>query len=433
MATVNKDFRIKNGLIVEGTTATVNGSTVLTEASTEFLQDTLAASVTGGTQTNIAVTYNDETGFISFAAENGVADSTTTDLTEGTNLYFTDERAQDAAAAMLTNATHSGISVSYDDSANTLAITNSGVTSISGTTAEVEVSASTGSVTVGLPNDVTIGQDLTVTRDANITRDLTVTGNLTVNGSTTTINSTTLSVDDKNIELASIASPTDTTADGAGITVKGTTDKTFNWVDATDSWTSSEHIDLASGKVLKVNGTQVLSATEYTGNAATVTNGAYTTNNLGVFAATTSEQLATVISDETGTGALVFATSPALTTPNIGAATATSLTLTDSLIGTATQALTTTSATVVDSWSATTYSSAKYLVQMKKGTEVQTLEVLVNVDGNNNVAITEYADVINAAASLGTTDADFSGGNVRLLVTASDETTVKVHKTLIEA
>ena len=104
------------------------------------------------------------------------------------------------------------------------------------------------------------------------------------------------------------------------------------------------------------------------------------------------------------------------------------------MIGTATQAITSGSATVVDSWSATTYSSAKYLVQMKKGTEIQTLEVLVNVDGSNNVAITEYADVINAAASLGTTDADFSGGNVRLLVTpAAADTVVKVHKTLIEA
>jgi hypothetical protein len=120
-------------------------------------------------------------------------------------------------------------------------------------------------------------------------------------------------------------------------------------------------------------------------------------------------------------------------TPTFGSVTVGSVTLTDALIGTATQAVTTTSATVVDSWSATTYSSAKYLVQMKKGTEIQTLEVLVNVDGSNNVAITEYADVINAAASLGTTDADYSGGNVRLLVTASDETTVKVHKTLIEA
>ena len=90
---------------------------------------------------------------------------------------------------------------------------------------------------------------------------LTLSGDLTVNGTTTTLNATTLSVDDKNIELGSVASPSDVTADGGGITLKGATDKTFNWVDATDSWTSSEHINLASGKDLKVNGTAVISST----------------------------------------------------------------------------------------------------------------------------------------------------------------------------
>ena len=90
---------------------------------------------------------------------------------------------------------------------------------------------------------------------------LTLSGDLTVNGTTTTLNSTSISVDDKNIELGSVASPSDVTADGGGITLKGATDKTFNWVDATDSWTSSEHIDLASGKNLKVNGTAVISST----------------------------------------------------------------------------------------------------------------------------------------------------------------------------
>jgi hypothetical protein len=94
-----------------------------------------------------------------------------------------------------------------------------------------------------------------------ISGNLTVTGNLTVDGTVTTINSTTISVDDKNIELGSVYSPTDTTADGGGITLKGATDKTFNWVNATDSWTSSEHIDLASGKSYKIAGTTVLSAT----------------------------------------------------------------------------------------------------------------------------------------------------------------------------
>lgn len=50
-------------------------------------------------------------------------------------------------------------------------------------------------------------------------------------------------------------------------------------------------------------------------------------NNLGFFAATTSAQLAGVISDETGSGSLVFATSPTLVTPVIGTATGTSLSL----------------------------------------------------------------------------------------------------------
>jgi hypothetical protein len=91
--------------------------------------------------------------------------------------------------------------------------------------------------------------------------DLTISGNLTVNGTTTNLNSTNLVIEDKNIVLGDAATPTDTTADGGGITLKGATDKTFNWVDATDSWTSSEHINLASGKDLKVNGTAVISST----------------------------------------------------------------------------------------------------------------------------------------------------------------------------
>ena len=55
--------------------------------------------------------------------------------------------------------------------------------------------------------------------------------------------------------------PTDTTADGGGFTLKGSTDKTFNWVNSTDSFTASENIDLASGKTYKINNVDVLSST----------------------------------------------------------------------------------------------------------------------------------------------------------------------------
>ena len=71
---------------------------------------------------------------------------------------------------------------------------------------------------------------------AKLDDNITITGNLTVNGATTTVNSTTVSVDDKNMELAATASPSDTTADGGGITLKGTTDKTIVWENDTNQW-----------------------------------------------------------------------------------------------------------------------------------------------------------------------------------------------------
>ena len=82
--------------------------------------------------------------------------------------------------------------------------------------------------------------------------NLTLSGNLIVNGTTTTISSTTIEVTDKNIELGKVSTPTDTTADGGGLTLKGATDKTFNWVNSTDAWTSSEHIHLGDNKKLLV-------------------------------------------------------------------------------------------------------------------------------------------------------------------------------------
>ena len=59
-----------------------------------------------------------------------------------------------------------------------------------------------------------------------------------------------MTVEDKNIEIAKGAA-NDAAADGAGITVdSGDGDKTWNWVDATDAWTSNQHIQVAAGKRL---------------------------------------------------------------------------------------------------------------------------------------------------------------------------------------
>lgn len=101
----------------------------------------------------------------------------------------------------------------------------------------------------------------TVNGNTTFQNNLTVVGDLTVNGTTTTVNSTTVTVDDKNIELGSTASPTDAGADGGGITLKGATDKTIRWLDATDSWTFNQAVELEAGLSFRIDGTVVLSKT----------------------------------------------------------------------------------------------------------------------------------------------------------------------------
>lgn len=91
-----------------------------------------------------------------------------------------------------------------------------------------------------------------------------VDGNLTVKGVTTTINTTNLLVKDKLVELnrPETGTVTDSDADGGGIVLKGTTDHSLTWNNATDSWNSSENFNLASGKKLYIGGVEVLSGSE---------------------------------------------------------------------------------------------------------------------------------------------------------------------------
>ena len=192
------------------------------------------------------------------------------------NLYYTDTRVRGAisvntatglayngttgvislasvpnSALANSSITINGVATPLGGSTTTTAVTTSigGTLTLQGTAGEVEVATSGSTFTFGLPDSV------------QITTDLTVGGNLTVNGTTTTINSTTISVDDKNLELGSTASPTDAGADGGGITLRGTTNKTLQWVDATDAWTSSEHLELAATKTFRINGASVINAT----------------------------------------------------------------------------------------------------------------------------------------------------------------------------
>jgi hypothetical protein len=121
----------------------------------------------------------------------------------------------------------------------------------------IEITDPTADRTITVPNAtgtiITTG-NLTDITSVGTLSSLTVSGDLTVNGTTTTLNSTTLSVDDKNIEIGSVDTPTDITANGGGIVLKGATDKTILWSSDSGAWTSSEDIALSAGKALIFEG-----------------------------------------------------------------------------------------------------------------------------------------------------------------------------------
>ena len=210
---------------------------------------------------------------------------TTDVINEVNNLFYTDARARSAVSVT------AGTGLSYNSSTGVFALgsipntslANQGVTFTNGTTAfannlgetvtiqgtnnEVEVGSSSANrtLTIGLPNDVTISNDLTVV------------GDLVVQGQTTTLSTTEVAVEDKNIVLGNTSSPSDTTADGGGITLKGSSDYEIKWVNSTNSWTFNQNINvttdgLSISGVQVINGSRVMSNTAITGSGNTIDN-----------------------------------------------------------------------------------------------------------------------------------------------------------------
>jgi hypothetical protein len=101
----------------------------------------------------------------------------------------------------------------------------------------------------------------TATLDVN--GDARIRGSLTVEGNVTSVNTTNVEIADKLIELAKVATPSNSTANGGGISVEGGTDgdKTLTWASTGSTWSSSENFNLATNKVYRINGFDVLSQT----------------------------------------------------------------------------------------------------------------------------------------------------------------------------
>ena len=143
----------------------------------------------------------------------------------------------------------------------------------------------------GAATALTIGA---TTGTSTVRNNLTVTGNLTVNGTTTTVNSTTVEIQNAFVFEGATADGFETTLS----TVDPTADRTILLPDASDTLVGKATTDTLTNKSISL------------------------TNNTVTF---TSLELKTACSDETGSGALVFATSPTLVTPVLGVASATSI------------------------------------------------------------------------------------------------------------
>ena len=248
----------------------------------ERVQDIVGAMVASNTESGIAVTYEDSDGTLDF----NVADPTLTftgDVTGSgtiTNLGDTSIALTVAAnsVALGTDTTGNYVATIADAGNSRITVANSGsetagvtldiaddaigtdqiadnavtlgtqstgnyVATIAGTTNEIEVSGSgseTAAVTIGLPDDVTIGGALTVT------------GNLTVNGTTTTLNTATLDVEDLTIRVGKNATTLSAT-NGAGIEFGGSSSK------PTITWNSSD------GRLVS---NKIFAATSFVGDIA---------------------------------------------------------------------------------------------------------------------------------------------------------------------
>jgi len=283
------------------TTVTTTANTTVTLPTTGTLYGTATGSITSA---QMATSVSDETGtgnlvfsnspvlvtpnigipsFATLTSATGLPISTgVSGLATGIATFLTTPSSANFAAA-LTDESGTGLVV-----LNTSPNINTSITTSSATFNLVNTNVTTLNF-AGSATTLAIGN---TAGNTTLNGNVVVGGSLTVNGANTIINANTLVVADKNIQMANLAVQTNTTADGGGILLHGATDKTFYWYEASTAWTSSEHLNLVSGKVYKINNTTVLSGT-------------------------------TLGSGITGSSLTSFGTSPTLTTPIISSGGAT--------------------------------------------------------------------------------------------------------------
>ena len=166
------------------------------------------------------------TNSVSFAAPTNLAsDITYTFPASPTNGYFLKTNGSgDLSWAEVVSSFTISADTGSNDTVNTGETLN-----FAGTTNEIETAVTNNQIQIGLPDNVTISGNLTIN------------GDFLVEGSETIINTQRLDIEDKKIGIGSTSSPSDTTADGAGIEVYGDNNYNILWQNDTDSWEVNQH------------------------------------------------------------------------------------------------------------------------------------------------------------------------------------------------
>ena len=445
MAIVNKNFRVKNGLIVDGSVATVNGYNVLTEASTAFIINTIGGSADSANTPN-AVVKRDGSG--NFAAGtitatfsgnltgnvtgtvSSLSNHDTGDLAEGSNLYFTNARALAATAA------------AYDAAG---AASTAQANAATDATAKVaaEATARNSAIAAAIATEVTNRNSAIATAKSeaisDAAADATTKANAAKAGAEATAAAALTSaiateVTNRN---TAISAAIDGVVDGA----PGLLD-TLNELAAAINDDANYTTTITTALATKANSTQV--ATDIAAAVSTAATDA--TNKVSAEATARNSAISTAISGEVTDRNSAIATakseaiSDAATAANSalnnvknGSTPFTAVNVNDvAAVKAATSNVASASTINALTWAAADYRTAKAIVKLKNGVNTQVSEVLLTLDTNNNVAITEFG-TISTDLELGTVTAAYASGNVSIAVTTTYASTdVMVYATLIK-
>ena len=367
------------------------------EGTSQYFTDARAKSsaadlLTGATKTNITITGTGS-GLV-ITAENGVADSTTSDLTEGSNLYFTNARAISATAASYdaSGSAAAAQSAAATDATNKVAA--EAALRISGDSASVATAAA--DATTKANNAATSANSYT---DGKIATEVTDRNNAISSAIST-------EVSNRNTAISTAVSGL---VDGAPALLDTLNELALALGDSPDTITNLTTLvgtkaPLASPALTGVPTAPTAAADTSTTQIATTAfakaeaDAAQAAAEATAASANTAQENGTTPFTALNINSVAKQVAATLSVPTAGVQTA-------------------------YSWAKADFRSAEFLVRVGAGANTEMSKVLLTLDTSDNIAITEYG-IVSTNVALSTVSAAISGSNVELRVTTLNNTSV---------